>query len=777
MKFTWLVVIGFLMISFVAAPIFSFKNEAKAANLDGNFYVGVTFGSNSTEDAKQLIDKVSGYVNLFVVDSWDISGAPNSSALDQVCDYAVKANMSVIVYFDFLFYNVTTNISSNASSIYNASTWDIYGVTPWHMSWLNSARERWGDKFLGVYLMDEPGGNQIDRGYFGGNNITFSGRPVSTFRNVSNYTDAANQYISAINRTRSMQLLTNTSMPNGLTSKMPVFTSDYALYWFDYKAGYDVVFTELGGLRGTNNTVQQLALCRGAANAQNKDWGAIITWNSLQPPYLENGEKMLQDMTAAYDAGAKYVIVFNYPQGALAEEHYNAIKQFWNNVHSSPQNRGQDYNGQIALVLPQNYGWGMRDLNDKIWGFWPADNFTGQIWQNMNTLIQHYGQRLDIIYEDQNFNPQNSYLKVYFWNSTISFTSVPSVNSTGKSYTNTIIVSAFAGAIACIFILIIIKRRKPRLPELIFPEISVKAVQKDNGHGTFELTENTIRFYPKKSLFRKSQENIGEITIVDIDSLSQTGNQINIISKSKKETFEFKKSLTTSIYDNINKAWINQKRPPEETNLNHQQIGLAKTFKVVTNIVDSLFDVLVSLNGRIDWSYTESCAKRFENAASSVQGQVLLETNPKFERLSSSIRKRQVEESSKEIHLALELLYKNVFGASLENTATNKLLPKDDLFKTAILAYYTLNDILLAKVVGDEGSIKESGELAIILNHLAKTANRDIDANVILHSVNKQIENKTQIAFSESRKLLLNLLKEILTPKAILCVNSQINQI
>jgi hypothetical protein len=775
MKFTWLVVILFLMIPFVTAPIFSSKNEVKAANLDRNFYVGVTFGSNSTEEAKQLIDKVSGYVNLFVVDSWDISGAPNSSALDQVCDYAVKANMSVIVYFDFLFYNVTTNISSNASSLYNASTWDIYGVTPWHMSWLNSARERWGDKFLGVYLMDEPGGNQIDRGYFGGNNITFSGRPVSTFRNVSNYTDASNQYVSAINRTRSMQLLTNTSIPNGLTSKMPVFTSDYALYWFDYKAGYDVIFTELGGLRGTNNTVQQLALCRGAAKAQNKEWGAIITWATLQPPYLENGEKMLQDMTTAYDAGAKYVIVFNYPQGALTEEHYNAIKQFWNNSHTSPRNTNAENIGQIAFVLPQNYGWGMRDLNDKIWGFWPADNITGQIWLNMNILIDHYGQKLDIIYDDPKFDSQNSYSQVYFWNSTISFTSAPSTNSTGKSYSNTIIVSSFAGALACIFIFIIVKRRKPRLPKLIFPEIPVNAVLKDSGQGTFELAENSIRFYHAKSPHRKSKEDINETAIADIDNLSREENQIIIISKAKKETFAFKKSLTALVYESISKAWINQKRTLEETVFNQRQTELFQTFKVVTNIVDSLFDVLVSLHGRIDWDYTEICMKRYERAASSARGQMLLETNPKFERLFSTIRERQVEESSKEIQRTLELLYKNVFGINSENLMFNKFGPRHNAFKGAILAYFTLNDILLGQVVGDEESVRESNKLAIILNGLAQTSNTQIDTTSVIESLNRQVENKKQNVFSESRTLLLIQLKEILNPKAVPNLENQIN--
>lgn len=38
-----------------------------------------------------------------------------------------------------------------------------------------------------------------------------------------------------------MQHVINSSIPNSRNSPMPVFTSDYALYWFDYLAGYDPV--------------------------------------------------------------------------------------------------------------------------------------------------------------------------------------------------------------------------------------------------------------------------------------------------------------------------------------------------------------------------------------------------------------------------------------------------------------------------------------------------------------------------------------------------------
>jgi hypothetical protein len=411
------VLISVVIVSAVGLPLLLANIENNSGEAMADVFVGVTFGSNSVREAKVLIDKVKGYTNLFVVDSWDVS--TNETALTEICDYAVDANLSVMVYFDFIYYNLTRSIGS----IYNSSTLEEYGVSPWHVPWLNGVKERWGDKFLGVYLYDEPGGNQIDSGYWGGNNVTRLGSPIRTFENVSDYADAAERYMSSLNRSRSMQLLTNPSYPDGVQSVMPVFTSDYALYWFDYEAGYDVIFAELSVTRGESSNLQQIALCRGAAKAHDKRWGAIVVMASDKPPYLESRADMLQNMITAYDAGADYVLVFNFPPvndyGALKDEHFAALEEFWNHIHtySRKEVKAEDH---VAFVLPKDYGWGMRNPNDKIWGFWPADELSLVIWDRMTQLINAHSLRLDIVYDDPKFSFQQTYSAVYYWNGTIS---------------------------------------------------------------------------------------------------------------------------------------------------------------------------------------------------------------------------------------------------------------------------------------------------------------------------------------------------------------------
>ena len=365
-------------LAFILSQHLTNQNNAE----EDTFLFGVTYGQPTVEDAKILIDRVKKFTNFFALSSYDL--VTNETALNEVCDYAAKANLKFVVYFDFI-----------SRVIY-----------PWHQTWLENASVRWGSNFLGVYLSDEPGGKQIDGQKY--------------FSKADNYSDAANRYVSNISSTPSMTDAKNKSIP--------LFTSDYALYWWDYLGGYDTVFAELGWNISSN---QQIALCRGAANMQGKDWGAMIVWKYYDPPYLANASEIYGDMVLAYRAGAKYVVMFNFPTypegnpyGVLSKEHLAAMEKFWNYIHTTPRNSGSQVEAEAVLVLPKDYAWGMRRTQyifaDNIWGVFPEDEKTPLILNNTAKLLDKYGLKLDIIYEDQNFDNKTKYNKVYFWNSTIT---------------------------------------------------------------------------------------------------------------------------------------------------------------------------------------------------------------------------------------------------------------------------------------------------------------------------------------------------------------------
>ena len=62
-----------------------------------NTFVGVSFGGNSVAQGEQLVDKVKGYANLFVLQSGVLEQDFNS--VNELGDYAVAAGMYFLPYF------------------------------------------------------------------------------------------------------------------------------------------------------------------------------------------------------------------------------------------------------------------------------------------------------------------------------------------------------------------------------------------------------------------------------------------------------------------------------------------------------------------------------------------------------------------------------------------------------------------------------------------------------------------------------------------------------
>jgi hypothetical protein len=202
-----------------------------------------------------------------------------------------------------------------------------------------------------------------------------------------------------------------------LKNSTQVFTSDYALYQFDYSSGYDIVLGQIGWNLSLN---QQLSLMRGAANLEHKDWGIVITWKYQGPDlYLDNGTEILNQMRTAYDCGAKYFVLFNYydsdnsTYGTMKPEHFQALETFWNDVVKNPQVVQGSIKADSVLVMPKNYGWGTRWQQDHIWGIFNANETTTQIWNLMQTTLQEHGLKTDIVCDDAEFPLPAGYNHIY----------------------------------------------------------------------------------------------------------------------------------------------------------------------------------------------------------------------------------------------------------------------------------------------------------------------------------------------------------------------------
>ncbi len=472
-----------LSASFLIADNYQFLtgNPSKSTTASPNapVYVGVTYCGNNVTEAKLLIDKVKNYTNLFVIQSGSLQ--KNFTELNQICNYAVAASLDVIVYFGSVEYNREniTNFLSNeklGNNLLGIYYDDEPGGKTLDSSNLNLLDSKTGyiiSKVSGVTTVIKPDGTRIryeQNGFVtveetdgiliyynldGTIQLTIN----ATLPNRSIYLIGSNgtayllddngKVISQVSDTIKLPKIetydqiiaqrpfqTYDEVANSLVNTcrnttgwlrsqtfVKVFTSDYALYWYDYLGGYDVVFAQLGW---NHTETQDIALVRGAANLQGKDWGAIITWKYDQKPYLETGPEMYDQMHLAYEAGSKYIIVFNYPiyptsnqYGILQNDHFSALQRFWNDTIQNKTVTNGGVKAEAVLVLPKNYGWGMRSLQDNIWGIWQPDTASPQVWSALQACLLKYGSKLDIVYDDSAYQMAGRYQQVYYWNQTI----------------------------------------------------------------------------------------------------------------------------------------------------------------------------------------------------------------------------------------------------------------------------------------------------------------------------------------------------------------------
>jgi hypothetical protein len=144
-----------------------------------------------------------------------------------------------------------------------------------------------------------------------------------------------------------------------------------------------------------------------------------------EPPYFESGNELYADLSLAYSAGAKYALVFSYPNttyyGILTEEHFAALQKFWNTLNSNSESLGSNP-PTAAYIVPEYYGFGFRSPDDTIWGLFSADNLSAKIYNDVNALTSKYGSRFDILYDDPAITTLllRNYTSLYYWNQTIS---------------------------------------------------------------------------------------------------------------------------------------------------------------------------------------------------------------------------------------------------------------------------------------------------------------------------------------------------------------------
>jgi hypothetical protein len=369
-------VLAFVLLVVILASLVAALNWFSFPAEIPEFYFGIEIAYKNTtvSDVREMVDKVKNYTNLFVIGSVELTF--NETALDESCDYIYNAGLKMIVLFtDLNYYN--------------------FSIT----GWLATAQQKYSEAFLGLYFYDEPGGDQLEN------------QQLRFVNNTTNYADTAGNFTESL----------GAHVNYYVNDVDKIFTADFGLYWWDYKTNYTAIFAEFVG---NQSRQRHIALCRGAAEANGKNWGVIVTWKYDNPPYLEPADQLRGDLQLAYKAGAKYIIIFNHPKigpyGTLSQEHFDALKSFWDYTDKNPQDFGSN-KAEVAYILPGDWGSGLRSSDDVIWGIFPPDELSVKAWNDATTLVSKYGAAFDILFDDEKLKGLiSTYGEVLFWNETIT---------------------------------------------------------------------------------------------------------------------------------------------------------------------------------------------------------------------------------------------------------------------------------------------------------------------------------------------------------------------
>ena len=251
----------------------------------------------------------------------------------------------------------------------------------------------------------------------------------------------------------------------------------------------------------------------------------------------------------------------------------------------------------------------------------------------------------------------------------------------------------------------------------------------------YELSNDVLKFFVAKGFPKKRWVQIKEIPVYEITSIESFGNELSINWNGSVYEFIFKKRNESFVMlrDQIRGLLEGQRKNIEITEkANQRKNDLNSLLNSSISIVDLSFNILMGLSRKkIRWDILEGHVSSLGTNLS-FKGQTMEPLNVDFEDFIVAIKKQALKETSKEAFNILKTIY-NYF----EN-----LKAEDDLnldlqnAKTAMLAYYTLNDLMFAKFVGGDADDKENLALESALLSLADKSN----IKVTFQELNASIE-------------------------------------
>lgn len=279
----------------------------------------------------------------------------------------------------------------------------------------------------------------------------------------------------------------------------------------------------------------------------------------------------------------------------------------------------------------------------------------------------------------------------------------------------------------------------------------------------YEVAEDKVKFSNMKGLFKKRWVVEKEIPIYELTAVETQANWLSLtwnntayqfMLKSKSESFAKLQEQIQTLQSERQKA----KALDERVAL--RKADLLELIDRSLPIVDFSFDILISLNAkRVDWRQVEVSSQTL-GASFSYNPITLPQFNLDFAAIDATVRNQVAKDTSKEALSVLKAVHGYFTGLKPEDDLAG-FNPNCEHAKAAVLAYYTLNDLLLAKVVGEKDSGKEVAYLEKVMKSFEGTG-VNVDLAALLGIVNgAAVESQRDNAVFEVRALFREQLKQL----------------
>ena len=179
------------------------------------------------------------------------------------------------------------------------------------------------------------------------------------------------------------------------------------------------------------------------------------------------------------------------------------------------------------------------------------------------------------------------------------------------------------------------------------------------------------------------------------------------------------------------------------------------------SLVDLSFDILIGLQKkRINWRLLEDYSKALGENSGFIS-QLMPSIKLDFSKISSAIKSNIPKETSEATYSLLKVIYSYFDTLSLDENL-KEIPPNFQSAKSIILSYFTLNDILLGKAIGEKENKKEAVQLESILQILANTTEFRVNIEELMVSIDKITPDKElEINIEDTRKVFKSQLKSV----------------